>query len=359
MAQQTVSAQAANAAAAPTQKAGRVLQRKCECGRHTGGGACGACDGRDRALRRRAAGTVNDTANVPGSVHEALGSPGGPPDTRTRSLMESRFGHDFSRVRVHPDARAASGSQAGNRERSGGGAGAGFPPRDETNPLSGGTNYVADTELITCMQIMGEGSRESCLQQIGQNPRPTGCVKGHPRTVSVQPVFFKSDAADIAPTGGSWASRFSTSNTIWGKLGVTFTQLAAVTLTDAHKTQGSNQAESQAIAALHSGAAVEVFVVDNDVTWRGGALTFFPLGPASKVVMSDRGTSNTLLAHELGHVLGLMHPGDGTPNDGAPRTVMQGSGSHSAANPTRNTMDNYRRMTWPGDPQLVCINPDI
>lgn len=75
--------------------------------------------------------------------------------------------------------------------------------------------------------------------------------------------------------------------------------------------------------------------------------------------MSDRGTSTTLLAHELGHVLGLFHPGDGTPNDGAARTIMEPTGSHSTDNPTRNTMENYRLLTWAADPRLVCINPDI
>lgn len=46
-------------------------------------------------------------ADAPREVGEALRSAGRPLDAPTRSLMESSFGHDFSRVRVHTDARAA------------------------------------------------------------------------------------------------------------------------------------------------------------------------------------------------------------------------------------------------------------
>ena len=48
-------------------------------------------------------------ANIkaPPIVHEVVSSPGQALDTRTRTHMESRFGHDFSRVRIHTDARAA------------------------------------------------------------------------------------------------------------------------------------------------------------------------------------------------------------------------------------------------------------
>jgi outer membrane protein OmpA-like peptidoglycan-associated protein len=47
-------------------------------------------------------------------VHEVLRSPGQPLDRNTRAFMEPRFGHDFSRVRVHTDARAAESSRAVN-----------------------------------------------------------------------------------------------------------------------------------------------------------------------------------------------------------------------------------------------------
>ncbi len=55
-----------------------------------------------------AAGTVS----APSVVHEVLGSAGQPLDASTRSFMESRFGHDFSRVRVHTDTRAAESAQS-------------------------------------------------------------------------------------------------------------------------------------------------------------------------------------------------------------------------------------------------------
>jgi len=57
---------------------------------------------------------VAPTNDVPPTVHEGLHSPGQPLDTETRAFMEPRFGHDFSRVRVHTDARAAESARAVN-----------------------------------------------------------------------------------------------------------------------------------------------------------------------------------------------------------------------------------------------------
>lgn len=45
---------------------------------------------------------------------EVLGSAGQPLDSATRAFFEPRFGHDFSRVRVHQDARAAASARAVN-----------------------------------------------------------------------------------------------------------------------------------------------------------------------------------------------------------------------------------------------------
>lgn len=48
------------------------------------------------------------------SGHELSGSTGQPLDGATRGFMESRFGHDFSRVRVHTDRQAADSARALN-----------------------------------------------------------------------------------------------------------------------------------------------------------------------------------------------------------------------------------------------------
>jgi hypothetical protein len=51
---------------------------------------------------------------VPPIVHEVLRSPSQALDPATRAFFEPRFGHDFSKVRVHTDATAAESAQAVN-----------------------------------------------------------------------------------------------------------------------------------------------------------------------------------------------------------------------------------------------------
>ena len=88
-----------------------LLHRKCACGGTPGlNGECAEC--RRKRLQRspvRAA-----PATVPPVVNEVLRSPGQPLGADTRAFMEPRFGHDFSKVRVHTDARAAESTRAVN-----------------------------------------------------------------------------------------------------------------------------------------------------------------------------------------------------------------------------------------------------
>jgi hypothetical protein len=90
----------------------RVLQRKCSCGNHTAGGdECAECKKKRHSLQRSAAGTAGP-ARVPSVVDEVLGSSGQSLDAATRAHMESRFARDFSRVRVHTDARAGASADS-------------------------------------------------------------------------------------------------------------------------------------------------------------------------------------------------------------------------------------------------------
>ena len=62
--------------------------------------------------RSSAAGPSDEPNEVPPIVNEVLRSPGQPLDGETRAFMEPRFGHDFSNVRVHTDAKAAESARA-------------------------------------------------------------------------------------------------------------------------------------------------------------------------------------------------------------------------------------------------------
>jgi hypothetical protein len=99
---------------------GGILQRACACGNHTdGGGECAECRKKrgvgmlQRAALQPSAFSPHPSV-VPPIVHEVLRSPGQPLDAETRAFMEPRFGHDFSRVRVHTDTKAAESARAVN-----------------------------------------------------------------------------------------------------------------------------------------------------------------------------------------------------------------------------------------------------
>jgi hypothetical protein len=129
---------------------GEILQRKCACGNSAGSaGICEKCQGKeggilqtklsigspddkyeqeaDRVADRVMSASPNSVVNsappqiqkftgqttgqagmvTPASVDSVLSSPGSPLESGLQQDMGQRFGHDFSRVRVHTDAEAA------------------------------------------------------------------------------------------------------------------------------------------------------------------------------------------------------------------------------------------------------------
>src|SRR5438105_278681 len=92
-----------------------LLQRTCACGGTPGvDGECSEC----RAKRLQRSATAPTTPSNPASpsavppiVHDVLGSPGQSLDANTRAFMEPRFGHNFSHVRVHTDAKAVESAR--------------------------------------------------------------------------------------------------------------------------------------------------------------------------------------------------------------------------------------------------------
>jgi hypothetical protein len=91
---------------------------KCACGaksraRGQSDGECEECK-KNRLAGSRAGG--RGPSGVPARAHDALRSGGQPLEPSTRTYFESRFGHDFSRVRVHiGDPAAAASRELGAR----------------------------------------------------------------------------------------------------------------------------------------------------------------------------------------------------------------------------------------------------
>lgn len=144
----------APAYAAANRPAGLRLQRKCACGRSASplGQECEACqqarrfgppapalatpgsDPHEQAADRAAAQVLQHRApdarhpatpprlqrlgsgpardDLPPAVQRVLGRPGAPLEPAERRFFEPRFGHDFSRVRVHRDAEADAAARA-------------------------------------------------------------------------------------------------------------------------------------------------------------------------------------------------------------------------------------------------------
>lgn len=95
---------------------GAVLQRRCStCA--TSGTKCDECDKkRTPLLQRNTCKSGGEPQAVPRIVDTVLSSAGQPLDSSTRALLEPRFGHEFSRVRIHTDSRAGVSAAAINAD---------------------------------------------------------------------------------------------------------------------------------------------------------------------------------------------------------------------------------------------------
>jgi hypothetical protein len=92
-----------------------ILQRKCACDDHPGGGGCESCAQKKAAPQRKLAAS-HRVGLVPPIVEQTLESPGEPLDDRTRLFFEERFRQDFTGVRVHTDPAAVRSAVAVNAQ---------------------------------------------------------------------------------------------------------------------------------------------------------------------------------------------------------------------------------------------------
>ena len=101
----------------PTSDQKGSLRRTCACGEQSSSGGCSDCAREKLSLLppiRNAEPITPHSGDVPPIVHEGLNSSGAPLDATTRAFFEPRFGHNFSRVRVHTDEQAAESARLVN-----------------------------------------------------------------------------------------------------------------------------------------------------------------------------------------------------------------------------------------------------
>lgn len=195
------------------------------------------------------------------------------------------------------------------------------------------------------------------------------------RTLWMQRVFFSDNAVQ---TGDSSQQQMDSAEIIWGK--------ACLAIAESDEPQtiaNAGLAQSSAIATICAAAAppvgvIPIFFVDNDLANDGGGATILPGTPLARVVVSDHilgddgfGTLSTnpaLLAHELGHVLGGVHPNELpqiTEWLGAMPSILEASGipwqMASDRNPLENCVHAYNVAAQPhSDPPTPdCVmSPD-
>jgi Domain of unknown function (DUF4157) len=137
---------------------------------------CAACEEEEaRALQTKAAGSPEAVAGeAPSIVHDVLRSPGRPLDAAARIFMEDRFRHDFTGVRVHNDAGAASSARAINARAYTLGNDVVFGA-GQYSPDSGDGRRLLAHELAHVVQQSGATAKKSTISEARdpyQQPEP-------------------------------------------------------------------------------------------------------------------------------------------------------------------------------------------
>jgi hypothetical protein len=179
------------------------------------------------------------------------------------------------------------------------------------------------------------------------------------RKLCLQPVRIQSSATDPDPTGDGLAFGLPGAETQWDKADVIFDVRDWQTVTNGDwKISSSDDEEDDIRASVEDDDCIEIFFVENfdPVEDHGGGATWAGGLASSQIIMSDKNGSGLdfwPLGHELGHVMGLAHPGMGAPNASWPNIIDPSSGTLMCAsgffadNPAINSQENKDNISNP------------
>jgi hypothetical protein len=151
------------------------------------------------------------------------------------------------------------------------------------------------------------------------------------RQLSLQPVFLAANGSQ-PPTGADFYPGLHNANELWNRCCIEFVARCPIYVDEQDWRVAT---ESEAIAFKNStniADAIEVFIVEelDPVDLWGGGATWASGTATAKIVSTDNQLplNQHHLAHELGHVLGLGHPGEAFDAlvDGCVGSVMEPSG---------------------------------
>jgi hypothetical protein len=323
----------------------------------------------------RPAGEKPGAEVAPAIVSQVVESAGHSLDGPARAFMEPRFGHDFSRVRVHTDGEAARSAQAIGARAYTAGQHIVFGLQ-QYNPATGDGLRLLAHELTHTLQSPDLGTANGLLkrdkQKEGEKKKPEEPKKRAAECqmtqAQIRPVFFRNDPgkADPSPTGKSLTPRLKEASRIWGKCGIEFKAAEPEMVKDSvSKVAGKDDAELNTVQKAYGkkGTGPQVFFLDNDLTAFGGGRTgpnvgdSMATGDDAKIMLSDHGSNDRLLAHELGHAMGLLHPDAMTfiPKD----SIMEPTGP-GKTNSDVVTSIMCSVIAWPAKTDRKCwhVDPD-
>jgi hypothetical protein len=181
----------------------KKLQRKCaECEEETKG-----------EVHRSATGA--GPAVAPPIVHDVLRSPGQTLDAGTRAFMEPRFGHDFAKVRVHTDSKAADSARSVNASAYTVGNDIVFGSgRFNSNSADG--RFLLAHELTHVVQQSGSGDPALARNSVEEEKKPkqpapkapkcdTGCAQRWGQDTTCSKWGFQESVREMGE-GKKWRS---------------------------------------------------------------------------------------------------------------------------------------------------------